>query len=69
MKYDLIEEFDLKQLFRSCNQWWNNLIIKFVNIFNQGNLSCWTTNNSHSIRTQHYMTLMVLTFYSHNPKY
>ena len=65
MKYDLIEEFDLKQLIGSCN----HLIIKLVNMFNEGNLSCWTTNNSHSRRDQHYMALMVISFYNHNPNY
>ena len=40
LKYYLIEEFDLKQLIKSCNHWLNHLTLKLVNIFNQGNLSC-----------------------------
>ena len=45
LKYDLIEEFDLKQLIKSCNHYWNHLIINFVNMFNQNYISCSTTNN------------------------
>ena len=69
LKYDLIEEFDLEQLIRSCDHLWNHLIIKFVNMFNQCNIFCWTPNNSNSRRNQHYMALMVIRFYYHNPNY